>query len=97
MSASCGVFASDTILISKLNFDNDLDINVITPMVMNDVINFGDINGPELNLTIYNRWGQEIFSESQRSIKWNALFKNEPLVSGTYFWVLEYKSECAMK
>jgi gliding motility-associated-like protein len=95
---ACGIIAADTILISgSINLDNDTDIpNVITPNGdgINDTITFGDTVGPELNLSIYNRWGQKIFFENKSLIIWKALFKSEPLVSGTYFWVLEYTSDC---
>jgi gliding motility-associated-like protein len=70
--------------------------NVFTPNHdnQNDVITLGRDDGPELTWKIYNRWGENICSQTGRKLSWDGSYKNEPLHDGTYFWLLEYDSYC---
>jgi gliding motility-associated-like protein len=41
-----------------------------------------------IDLTIYNRWGVEVFRTNDPEIMWNGTFTNgEPLPSGVYYYV----------
>jgi gliding motility-associated-like protein len=45
----------------------------------------------DYNLTIFNRWGQLLFSSKNASVGWDGRFKNEDQPTGTYVWILSYK------
>ncbi|MEO9022883.1 MAG: PKD domain-containing protein [Ginsengibacter sp.] len=56
---------------------------------LNDIIKPYFIGIKTLNyFTIYNRWGQKIFSTNDMSRGWNGYFKNEPKQGSSYVWVL---------
>ncbi len=40
-------------------------------------------------LSIFNRWGQEVFATSTVTAGWNGSIKGSPAPDGTYFWVVE--------
>ena len=58
------------------DFNNDL----LDVFVGADVQNF--------NLSIYDRWGQVMFSTKSPSILWDGTFKGEPVISGVYVYKL---------
>jgi gliding motility-associated-like protein len=39
--------------------------------------------------TIYNRWGQKVFSTSDMNKGWDGAFKNGEKIPGNYIWVLK--------
>ena len=52
----------------------------------------GNISGVnKYSLRIFNRWGQQIFSTSQPSEKWNGTFKGKLMGTGSYVWFAEYQ------
>ncbi len=44
-------------------------------------------------LTIFNRWGQEIFTSSNIGDKWNGMHKDQPVPLGVYSYHLNYQFE----
>jgi gliding motility-associated-like protein len=42
-------------------------------------------------LTIYNRWGSEIFNSNDISAKWNGDFKNKLVQNGPYIYSIRYQ------
>jgi gliding motility-associated-like protein len=40
-------------------------------------------------VTIFNQWGDQVFTESPYGNTWAGTYNNEPLPVGTYFWVIE--------
>lgn len=42
-------------------------------------------------ITIYNRWGENIFSSDNITHKWNGKFKNKLIQSGVYSYHIEYQ------
>jgi gliding motility-associated-like protein len=44
-----------------------------------------------INLHIYNRWGQEVFSTTDPAIRWDGVdaFTGHKLVNGVYFYICE--------
>jgi len=44
---------------------------------------------PEIELSVYNRWGQKIFATINPSFKWNGKFQNEVLSNGVYFYIVK--------
>ncbi len=47
---------------------------------------------PENTLTIFNRWGEEVFTKKNYTNDWNGVNNNgNPLPEGTYFYMLRFK------
>lgn len=82
-----GCTADDEILVVNGACDI-IQYNVITPNGdgKNDVFEFGGLlEYPTRKLTIYNRWGNEVYSSDKYNNDWNG----GDLAAGTYFYVLE--------
>jgi gliding motility-associated-like protein len=43
-----------------------------------------------VNLAVYNRWGQHVFSSNRSRDGWDGTFKGVPAAGGIYFWQLSY-------
>jgi gliding motility-associated-like protein len=41
------------------------------------------------NFTIFNRYGQKVFSTSDQAKGWNGFLQSEPAAAGTYVWIAE--------
>jgi gliding motility-associated-like protein len=41
--------------------------------------------------TIYNRWGQKVFSTSDMGAGWNGKFQGTDQSTGTYVWICRYR------
>ena len=48
---------------------------------------------PEHTLTIYNRWGNEVFEVRTYRNNWGGTWENATLTNGTYFYILEIDGE----
>ena len=44
---------------------------------------------PSLTVQIFNRWGQQVFLSEGYSSPWNGTYKNEPLPTGDYFFIID--------
>jgi gliding motility-associated-like protein len=67
--------------------------NVFTPN--GDGINgvFKPVFTAEINayqLTIFNRWGEQVFQSNEVTEGWDGTFKGQECTDGTYTWVLQY-------
>jgi len=49
------------------------------------------------HLSIYNRWGQQIFESSDPGQGWDGMIKNRAQESGTYIWTCTYQFESQEK
>lgn len=57
---------------------NDMYIpNNLGPMLMN-------------NFSIYNRWGQKVYSNTSNTKGWDGTYKGTPCDAGTYYYLIEY-------
>ncbi len=87
----CGA-AADTIIIAKGTCDL-LVPNAFSPNGdgINDqfVIKGGD-NLKKFQLSIFNRYGQLIFTTANKAVSWNGTFKGQPVTVGTYYYVLNF-------
>lgn len=65
--------------------------NIVTPNDdnINDVIDFGKYQFAELQIDIFNRWGQKIFSGSTPDAIWKPEGED-----GTYFYTAQYRIDC---
>jgi len=73
--------------------DTILIPNVFTPNGdgVNDEINFSMFGSTCLRLTIYDRWGGEVFSSNQTGVTWKGNnYMGNSLNDGVYFYVAEY-------
>lgn len=94
-----GCMATDSIIVSVEIKDSTITIpNVFTPN--NDGINdCYSIDGialyNKLNFTIYNRWGQEIYTTSNPTFCWDGtVISGEQAPNGTYFYIIEGVNNC---
>ena len=49
-----------------------------------------DLPIKEYKLSVYNRWGGQVFSTNDTNTQWDGTFKGENLENGIYIWLLEY-------
>jgi gliding motility-associated-like protein len=57
----------------------------------NDVLQvIGDVE--EMTFTVFNRWGQVVFSSRNKNNGWDGTLKGMPLATGTYVYLLKGKS-----
>lgn len=66
--------------------------NAFTPGT-GDINNFFEastVNIAELNILIFNRWGQLIFESDDVNFQWNGRYNGRPVRPGVYPWVITY-------
>lgn len=96
-SEGCTLSVSDTI--ERIGDGETTSIyipNVFTPN--NDGINdwfMPVIAKGFLSLEIFNRWGQEIFSSTEKQNQWLGTFKNKQVPDGTYVYIVHWFDQCA--
>jgi len=47
-----------------------------------------------MDVTIYDRWGERIFSSTSKSIPWDGTFNGGPAPNDLYVYVLNYTGMC---
>jgi gliding motility-associated-like protein len=57
---------------------------------LNDVIKVVGKDIYNLNLQIYNRWGEIVFISNYKDEVWDGTFKGKDVPAGTYIWVATY-------
>ncbi|HYG15307.1 MAG TPA: gliding motility-associated C-terminal domain-containing protein [Bacteroidia bacterium] len=57
---------------------------------LNDIFTPYLVNALNYTLTIYNRWGQQVFTTNGQPAGWDGTFKNETAPAGVYFYTLYY-------
>ncbi len=91
---SNGCVDSDTLLVNPQLGAFSFEMpNIVTPNDdnINDVVDFGKYQFSSLQIAIYNRWGQQVFSSNSA----DAIWKPEG-EAGTYFYTAQYKIDCGM-
>jgi len=90
-------FKVDTIYIA---FD-DCEANLVIPNCFtpngdgfNDRFNVESVNLINFTMLIYNRWGQKIFETNDVNFVWDGKVNGQLCPIGTYFYLIEYMSEC---
>ena len=82
----------DSLTLSEQTFDvENFNINVITPNAdgSNDFLDFSVYDLQELSFTVFNRWGNRVFSSNDIALKWDGKNNNgKQLSDGTYFYIL---------
>ncbi len=46
-------------------------------------------------LTIYNRWGQEVFATSDQTIGWDGIYEDQEAAAGVYAFKVRYLTPCS--
>lgn len=64
--------------------NNDGMNETFLPIKIQQVKNF--------TITIYNRWGKQLFQSNNPNQGWNGNYVNSACPDGTYFWVINYES-----
>ena len=57
---------------------------------INDILRITSSNIDLKHFSIYNRWGERLFTTSSFSVGWDGTFKGKPCEIGTYFYLVEY-------
>jgi gliding motility-associated-like protein len=69
--------------------------NVFTPDLksdgLNDTFRIYNLNSTEYQLTIYNRWGEQVFQSSDVNKGWDGKYHGDPVPEGIYNWTLIYR------
>jgi gliding motility-associated-like protein len=67
--------------------------NIISPNndSKNDIwrLDFIDVYYPKAEISIFNRWGEELFKSTGYSNAWDGSYKGNPLPVGAYFYVIK--------
>lgn len=68
--------------------------NTFTPdgFRYNNVFEASTVGVKTLKVTIYNRWGQLVYSSNDREFQWDGTYEGEPVQDGTYVWKINYLS-----
>jgi gliding motility-associated-like protein len=94
VTTSCGA-NTDSIYVTFGNFFCDpYAPNAFTPNQDGKNDSFRPILGCEIldyKLYIFNRWGEMIFTTTDRNEGWDGMIKNQPASADVYVWVLVYK------
>jgi gliding motility-associated-like protein len=65
---------------------------------LNDVFKINSNTIQELKqFSVYNRWGERVFSTINQSSGWDGSYKNKPADPGVYFYYLDYNCSNGMK
>jgi large repetitive protein len=89
-----GCVATDSTIIAPINCCDVFIPNAFSPNGdgVNDafIASNGAANITLMQFSVFNRWGNQIFSTAQESKAWNGTYLGEPLTSDTYFYVYRY-------
>lgn len=94
-----GCTNSDSILV-KVDYDKNVFYglpNSFTPNGdgLNDcfgISHWGQV--PQLEFSIYNRWGQIVFHTNNASTCWDGTFKGQPQNAGVFVYIIKAKTAC---
>ncbi len=94
MSTGAGCTGTSTVDVSVLPLYDVFIPNIFTPN--GDGTNdewkiFGNIPGiKQLNVTVFNRWGEKVFESNDINFAWNGIYKGEFAQPGVYSYVAKF-------
>jgi len=90
---SGGCTNSDTIEVTLYGTTPPVIPNIVTPNHdgINDDVDFGKFEFSYLKLSIFNRWGTEVFSSTDPKCIWKPEEDAITCKDGTYFWIIDYR------
>ncbi len=89
-----GCVDTDTLLVNPdQKAFNFVMPNIVTPNDdnINDEIDFGKLQLASLQISIYNRWGQQVFASESVDGIWKP-----SVADGTYFYTAQYRMDCGL-
>lgn len=89
-----GCIVRDSLIISPDFYTNHFELpNILTPNDdgINEFLDFGIYDFKELELLIFNRWGNKIFQSSDTRCIWRPSCPD-----GTYYYTLSYIKDCGV-
>jgi len=58
---------------------------------LNDSFGWADVFVKEFTMDIYNRWGEKVFSTTDKNNRWSSVYKEGDLkYSNVYMWIVSY-------
>ena len=88
--------ASDTINIMYKDCEDTLVIpNIFTPNGdnINDYFVIKNSNDWDINLQVFNRWGNLVYKEDNYQNNWDGKYKGNPLSDGVYYYIINAKGK----
>jgi len=92
--ADYNITTTDTINIMYKNCEDTLVIpNIFTPNGdnYNDYFVIKNSSNWDINLQVFNRWGNEVYKAENYQNNWDGKSKGNPLSDGTYFYIIKAK------
>jgi len=43
------------------------------------------------NMTVFNRWGEQIFTTDDRNEKWDGTYNGKPCLAGSYMYMIRFR------
>ena len=84
----------DTINIMYKDCEDTLVIpNIFTPNSdgVNDYFVIKNSNNWNINLQVFNRWGNEVYKADNYQNNWDGKYNGKPLADGVYFYIIKAK------
>ncbi len=90
----CSDADTSVVFVSGANFPLLLP-NIITPNDdnVNDRIDLSNLNASEIEISVFDRWGKQVFQSDTIKSSWNGTV-NGKVIDGTYFFTVKYKTDC---
>lgn len=60
----------------------------------NNVYTVAEDGVKELQVDIYNRWGEHLYSSDDIQFKWDGMYQGAPVPEGLYYYVIRYRTFC---
>jgi len=57
--------------------------------IHDDWVIYGLNDFPDVDVKVFNRWGQQVFNSQGYNINWDGKFKGEDLPTATYYYIIE--------
>jgi len=70
--------------------------NVFTPNGdgFNDKFEIKSLDLSNVDLKIYNRWGNLLFKDNDTHVSWDGKYNGVNCSDGVYFWIIQYQTNC---
>jgi len=93
-----GCSRMDSVKVFECPVSDLLIPNIFTPNKddVNDSFRIYNLNSQEYLLTIYNRWGEQVFYSTNPNKAWDGNFNGDPVPEGVYKWTLVYRLKTAI-
>lgn len=64
---------------------------------VNDYFYITESGVGKFSALLFDRWGEILFKTEDKNFFWEGLYKDKPLPSGNYYYVVDYNYECGTK